>query len=221
MPFQSPKRRELLGTSTSSLSYFGNGSDGALTVSSNTTLGSGNDDTAVYYSNYTTLTVNSSNTLSLAGRRRAWIIYVQGNCTINGSLTMATGASAVASATEVIRDTPNSVLGQANLNNVVQYVTPAAGANGGAGGATGTAAPGGSGSAGTNGQTGGGGGGSGGDGGVNHVGNGGAGSAGTSYSGGSGGGAGGYNGSPTNGGGRVIILYAGALSNSGLTRWSR
>ena len=68
---------------------------------------------------------------------------------------MATGASAVASATAVIRDTPNSVLGQANLNNVVQYVTPAAGANGGAsqtGDGNGTV-----GSAGTNGQTGGGG----------------------------------------------------------------
>lgn len=211
MVYQKKTSRLYSGSSTGNLSYFGTGLDGALTVSASATVGTGNDDSAVLVSNYTTLTVNSGQSLSPAGRRRAWIIYVQGDCVVNGYITMASGASAVASQVEFIRDTPDSIVGINNLNKTVQFVCPATGATGGAGRTT--DAPGNAGSAGTNGQTGGGG-----AGGAAGEGSSGSGGTGTAFSGGPGGGAGnsgsagtagGANGGAGGAGGQTGIRAAG------------
>ena len=175
-------------TSRTSCNYFGTGADGDFSTSGTTTVySSGSDDTASYISNFETLTVNSGHTLSLTGRRRAWIIYVRGNCTINGSITMATGSSGAASVVNFNRYTVNGLTGSiVEPSTEVNFTTPAAGANGGA--AKTSTGDGNTGSAGTNGKTGGGGSGA-----FNSAGGGsgsGAGAAGTSYSGGAG--SGGY-----------------------------
>ena len=79
--------------------YFGNGSDGSVTISSNTNLTvlnkNGLYDGDMVVRNYRTLTINSSVTLTTDQPCRGMIIYVQGDCTINGTLSMtARGASA-------------------------------------------------------------------------------------------------------------------------------
>lgn len=92
MSYQQPYRRLSGGTGSTILSYVGTSLDGAQTYSSNTTIGSGDDDSTTLISNFSSLTINSSVTLSPAGRRRCWIVYVAGDAVINGSLTMAKGA---------------------------------------------------------------------------------------------------------------------------------
>jgi len=66
--------------------FAGDGSDGALTVSSNTTL---NPTYQVF--NYTTLTINSGFTLDYGAnfQNAVVVIHVQGDCTINGTLDLS------------------------------------------------------------------------------------------------------------------------------------
>jgi len=66
--------------------YFGNGSLGDVTISSNTTLATANDDAAIYESHFNNLTINSGVTLSLGFRRRAHVIYIKNNLIwVNGN----------------------------------------------------------------------------------------------------------------------------------------
>jgi len=166
--------------------YFGTGADGAVTISTSTNLTSTTDGPAIV-KNYTSLTINSGQTLTVSNRCKGLIIYVQGNCTINGSLLMTwRGASAAGASTNVVEYTPQTdgiTPGEGPITTTT-FNTPAAGAAGGAGGATSN--PGVAGTAGSLGQPGGGGGGGGDGQGTGHPG--GNGTAGTSYSGGSGGG---------------------------------
>jgi hypothetical protein len=82
--------------------YFGTGADGAVTISSNTALtvpnkvGSYDGDMVV--KNYSSLTINSGSTLTTDQPCRGMLIYVTGNCTINGTLSM-TGRGAYANPT--------------------------------------------------------------------------------------------------------------------------
>ena len=76
------------------LAGFGDGADGDVTISGNTTL------TRVMY--YNTLTVNGSVTLTTSG----YVIYVKGTCTITGAIadpgsaaSGATGGAALAGGT--------------------------------------------------------------------------------------------------------------------------
>lgn len=73
--------------------YFGDGSDGAVTISSNTNISCTTDgDMAV--KEYSSLTINSGRTLTTNNRCKGLFIYVSGNATINGTLSMtARGAS--------------------------------------------------------------------------------------------------------------------------------
>jgi hypothetical protein len=72
--------------------YFGDGSDGAVTISSNTNLvvpnknGSYNGDYVV--KQYSTLTIDNGVTLTTDQPCKGMLIYVSGNCTINGTLSM-------------------------------------------------------------------------------------------------------------------------------------
>ena len=74
--------------------YFGDGSDGDVTISSNTSLTNAADGDYVV-KEYNTLTINSGITLTTQNRAKGLFIYVKGNAIINGTLSMtARGASA-------------------------------------------------------------------------------------------------------------------------------
>ena len=79
--------------------YFGDGSDGDVTISGNTTLTvqntNGSYDGDMVFKQYNTLTINAGQTLSTNVPCRGLFIYVRGNCTINGVIDMtARGAYA-------------------------------------------------------------------------------------------------------------------------------
>ena len=170
---------------------FGDGSDGDVTISADTTLAttSGADDTGYVLKNYNTLTIDASKALTATNRAQLMIIRVKGNCTINGHLHMdKKGAAATPLSDISILVSPPPAYGFA-LGKVFISV-PSIGAAGGAtqyGSAVGNA-----GIAGILGQTGGGGGGSG-NSGSGTVASGAGGAFGSCFCGGSGGGAGSYN----------------------------
>jgi len=72
--------------------YFGSGSDGDVTITSNTNLTVpnkvGSYDGDMVLMNYESLVVNSGMTLSTDQPCRGLFIYVKGNCTINGAISM-------------------------------------------------------------------------------------------------------------------------------------
>jgi hypothetical protein len=76
----------------SAINYFGTGADGAAVISTNTNLTvlnkSGSYDGDMLVRNYSSLTINSGATLTTDQPCRGMLIYVDGNCTINGSLSM-------------------------------------------------------------------------------------------------------------------------------------
>jgi hypothetical protein len=78
--------------------YFGDGSDGALSTSGNVTetvqnkVGSYDGDMLV--KNYTSLTIGSGHTFTVDQPCRGMLIYVQGNCTITGTLDVRMGGFA-------------------------------------------------------------------------------------------------------------------------------
>ena len=79
--------------------YFGDGSDGDVTISGNTTLTvsntNGSYDGDMVLRQYNTLTINAGQTLSTNVPCRGLFIYVRGNCTVNGVIDM-TGRGAYA-----------------------------------------------------------------------------------------------------------------------------
>lgn len=79
--------------------YYGDGSDGSVTISSNTSLTvlnkNGIYDGDMVVRQYRSLTINSGVTLTTDQPCRGLFIFVQGDCTINGTLSMtARGAAA-------------------------------------------------------------------------------------------------------------------------------
>ena len=72
--------------------YWGDSSDGSLTVEANTNLSvpntNGSYDGDMVIKNYENLTINSGYTLTTAQPCRGMIIFVKGNCVINGTLSM-------------------------------------------------------------------------------------------------------------------------------------
>jgi len=72
--------------------YFGTGANGAVTYTTNTSLTvpnkNGSYDGDMVVMNYTDLTINSGVTLTTDQPCRGILIYVSGNCTINGTLSM-------------------------------------------------------------------------------------------------------------------------------------
>ena len=72
--------------------YFGDGSSGALDTSGDVTLtvlNPDSDDGDMVLAQYTTLDINSGDTLTVDDQCRGLFIYVVGNCTIAGTLSMA------------------------------------------------------------------------------------------------------------------------------------
>ena len=198
---------------TPGLYYFGDNSDGAGNFSGSiTTLRTrisasfaSTQDGVPVVKNFSSLFISRSVVISPTNRCRGMLIFVDGDATISGSITMTSrGASAVGADASFITINP-PYLGDywsTQLFPSSSYLSRvfAVGAAGSAGGAAVT--PGSTGGTGTLGRSGGGGGG----GGSPSFG-GGAGSAGTSFSGGSGGGGG--------GGGSVGSAAIGFGSNGG------
>ncbi len=95
--------------------YYGNGSDGASVISSDTQLvvpnKNGSYDGDYVLKQYTSLTINSGATLTTDQPCKGLFIYVSGNCTINGTLSMrARGAAS----------NPDSVLGANGIRYAVR-----------------------------------------------------------------------------------------------------
>jgi len=83
-----------LGRNVPVMNFWGNGSDGALNTTGNTSFASIQDGDVVV-KQFSNLTINAGHTVTTATRCRGLVIYVDGDCTINGTLSMtARGANA-------------------------------------------------------------------------------------------------------------------------------
>jgi hypothetical protein len=75
-----------------SVNYFGSGADGALSTSGNVTetvlSKSGSYDGDMLVKNYTNLTINAGHTLTVDQPCRGMLVFVSGDCVINGTLSM-------------------------------------------------------------------------------------------------------------------------------------
>jgi len=177
--------------SQSALTWFGTGAQGSLNTTASLTFTTTNDQ-EVFVRNYTSLTLNAGHTITVSNRCRGLLIYVSGDCTINGTVTMsAKGAKSTGSLAHYVYQAKNyfgNFIPQYQFNSVKLY------GSGSGGGISGSIASGNrNGRSVGDGYTGGGGAG---------YGTTGVGSAGTSWSGGSGGGGG--------TGGTAAYAYAGA-----------
>lgn len=80
-----------------SRNYWGDGSDGELITSGNVTLPSSLDGDIVVRQ-YSKLTVSAGHTLSVSNRCKGMVLYVHGDCTVDGTISMTRkGANASAS----------------------------------------------------------------------------------------------------------------------------
>ena len=166
-------------------SYFSNGSDGNVVITTNTASAANTGNN--FIGNYTSLTVNASTTFTLNASGYA-ILYVSGNCTVNGTITIASGASAIVSKAMYVERNLQNALSPGSNYEVGLFTNATCPAVGSAGGASVPGNGGGiSGSAGSAGSAGGtGGGGSGATSGNGTSGSTGAGGTGTGLSGGAG-----------------------------------
>ncbi len=199
----------------SSITWFGTGADGDFSTTGNTNF-TNTVDGEVVIKNYKSLVINSGHTVTTQFRCRGLLIYVGGDCTINGTLTMTSrGAFSSGSYAHYLYQGKNNngnfiPMYYYNSSSVINSASYAASGFipiypvGGLGGAANT-----NGVSGIYGQTGGGGGGR----------SGGTGTSGTSWSGGSGGGAGAgassgglYAGA---GGAAITLNCGGGAGNSG------
>ena len=84
----------LLGSSGAggALNYYGDGSDGDVTTSGDVTYTvankSGSYDGDMYVANYTALDISSGDTITVDQPCRGLFVYVDGDCTIDGTLSM-------------------------------------------------------------------------------------------------------------------------------------
>lgn len=188
--------------SQSAITWFGTGANGSLNTTSSLTITSTTDGDVVVR-NYTSLTLNAGHTITVSNRCKGLLIYVAGDCTINGTVSMnSKGAKATGSYAHYVYQSKNyygNFLPMYQFNSVKLY---GSGSGGGAASTNGLSAG--------EGYTGGGGGGY----------NGGVGSAGTSWGGGSGGGGGpsataGYNYGGPGGAGSAANTGGGAGNNGG------
>jgi len=93
MPLGSEKATLFGAAGVSGGNYWGDGSDGAVSTSGNVTHTvqnkNGSYDGDMFVANYTSLTINAGHTMTVDQPCRGLLVYVQGDCTISGSLSMA------------------------------------------------------------------------------------------------------------------------------------
>ena len=195
--------------SQSALTWYGTGADGDFLSTASVSYTTTNDQ-EVLVKNYKNFTLNVGHTVTVSNRCKGLLIYIGGDCVINGTLTMTgKGANSIGSVAHYVYQAkgfmgsyiPMLFFPTSSLSGFIPIYP--SGGGGGAAGANGTAA--------LYGQTGGGGGG--------YLGS--AGSSGSSWSGGSGGGSGPsstagalYGGA---GGNAVTANYGGGAGNPGGT----
>lgn len=110
--------------SSGSQNYWGDGSDGVLNTSGNVTLPSTLDGDMVVR-NYISLTINAGHTLTVANRCKGLVIYVHGDCVINGTLSMTRrGAHADASAAGDSNGTPGLKFPRFTATGADTYTAP-------------------------------------------------------------------------------------------------
>jgi len=211
----------MFGGGVGSVNYFGEATDGDVTISVNTDI-SVTQDSGVAIKHYNNLTIDSGYTLSTNNRCKAFIIYVKENLIVNGGISMsargAYSAPAVPDATIISRwvdggpgvpggsyspffaDETNQKITGGGAYTLTAFQVAASGGAGGTGGGSGTA--------GSNGSAGGGGAGG-------NPSASGSGVAGYAYGGGSGGGGGGGAGPPGSPSGGAASNYGGAGGNGG------
>jgi hypothetical protein len=82
-----------LGRNVPVMNFWGDGSDGALTTSGNISFANVQDGDVVV-KQFSNLTINAGHTVTTSTRCRGLVVYVNGDCTINGTLSMtARGAN--------------------------------------------------------------------------------------------------------------------------------
>lgn len=82
------------GSGAAATNYFGTGADGSLSTTANVVLTSSQDGEMVV-KNYQNLTINAGHTMTVSNRCRGLLLYVDGDLTVAGTLSMsARGASA-------------------------------------------------------------------------------------------------------------------------------
>ena len=93
MPLGAERQTLMAAAAGGGANYFGDGSDGALTTSGNVTHTvqnkNGSYDGDMVVKQYTTLTISAGHTMTTDQACKGMLIYVTGNCTINGTLTMS------------------------------------------------------------------------------------------------------------------------------------
>jgi len=136
--FLLPTSAFCLTTGAGGFIYFGDGSDGSLTVSADTNLTSSSNDTVV--KQYNNLTIDASFTLSTDTACKALVIFVKNTCTINGIISMADKGfadDADSAASQTVINTRGSSFSP--LHSILDiYTTTTTGIKGGTGGAGGT-----------------------------------------------------------------------------------
>lgn len=102
MPLGTEKASLLGASGGGDANYFGDGSDGAVTTSGDLTYTvpskNGSYDGDMVVKNYSALTISSGDTVTTDAPGRGMLVYVTGNCTVTGTLSM-TARGACASAT--------------------------------------------------------------------------------------------------------------------------
>jgi len=92
MPLGTEKASLLAASAGGATNYFGDSSDGALTTSGNVTHTVANKDGSydgdMVIKQYSALTISSGDTMTVDQSNRGMFIYVDGDCTIDGSLSM-------------------------------------------------------------------------------------------------------------------------------------
>ena len=93
MPLGSEKVGLMSAAGVSTGNYFGDGSDGSVTTSGDVTYTvlnkSGDYDGDMYVANYSALTISSGDTITVDQPCRGMLVYVKGDCTIAGTLSMS------------------------------------------------------------------------------------------------------------------------------------
>ena len=110
--------------SQSAITWFGTGANGSLNTTASVSFATSND-AEVLVRNYTSLTINAGHTMTVSNRCKGLLIYVSGDCTINGTLTMsAKGANAVGTAAHYVYQSKNyygNFIPQYQFNSVKLY----------------------------------------------------------------------------------------------------
>lgn len=110
--------------------YSGSAASGSIYSAGNVTLGIGDDDANIFEAHYQDLTLNAGHILTVAGRRRAFVLRVRGNCIINGTLSM-TGKGASAASAAAARIESNARLRPVLQDDLIAFYVPQVGGKGG------------------------------------------------------------------------------------------